>query len=553
MLTFKDYLIEAQFSEDDFNRVLAVFTKRLPRLLGSKIYRYGGADYVEKVGGANRITYIFKDRAYGVLFKSGEIKGIQVWSKFDTSSGPDFFINISSLSAGSIIGAIAKLAQIIKNPKTGDLQIQAIKESIHLDEMASRVSDNDFHKMMTDMYGKVGAQSVSWDQIKKAADTNDVLIPAYIRSQKIGRGQWNAEPGAASASSGGDGDDQGFPVTTSDGQVLYVKVTAQDPTTKRFLPSGDNKFAQQLMTTLAGMTGQAPSYTPTKKELRDPDTLYGHLAQLVEFACKGTLKSLLIYGGPGTGKTFTIMKTIKENGFVSGQDYVKLSGKASAIEIYKTLFMFRENGMVVFDDLDSMWKDKDAANILKAALDTSPVREISWASNNNVNVSKWSDERKEDYNSRLDNLIAGGSNDEEEEEEDEDYEEATGDDSGRKKKKDKKEKPEAIKYPSTFEFKGRVIFISNLKKEEFDSAIMSRSAKINMDLTPEEILQRMKSVLPHLGGDDISVDRKQELLDHLTDMLGDGQLDTLTMREFVKGMNILRSGAPNWKDLIIYA
>ena len=63
LLSFKDYLTEAQFSQDDFDRVLSVFTKRLPRLLGSKIYRYGGPDYVEKVGGGSRITFIFKDKA----------------------------------------------------------------------------------------------------------------------------------------------------------------------------------------------------------------------------------------------------------------------------------------------------------------------------------------------------------------------------------------------------------------------------------------------------------------------------------------------------------
>jgi hypothetical protein len=557
MLTFSDYLVEAQFSEDDFNRVLSVFTRRLPRMLGSKIYRYGGSDYVEKVGGGSRITFIFGEKAYGVRYKGGAIKGIDVWSKFDTSRGPDFFINVSSLSAGSIIGSIGKLAQIIKNPKAGDLEVKKVNESVTLDEMASRVTDKDFYNMVVNMYGANDARSVGWDQIKRVADKNDVLIPAYIRSQKIGRGQWNAVPGAGGKSRD-DGDDDSSSKSRDDeddsdtieikgsgnSPTLFIKVTAQDPETRRFLPTGDNRAAQELYNKIIGAIGQG-DHMPTKKELRDPETLYGHLAQLVDFACKGTLKSLLIYGGPGTGKTYTIMKTIDSHGFEKGQDYVKLSGKASAVEIYKTLFMFRNNGLVVFDDLDSMWKDKEASNILKAALDTSAVREISWASNANINVSKWSDDRREEYNKRMDALISG--------EKDTDYADATGEDDEDEDDRQKKEKPERIQYPSTFEFKGRVIFISNLKKDEFDTAILSRSAKINMDLTPEEILQRMKSVLPGLGGADVPVERKQELLDHLMKMHKGGELDMLTMREFIKGLNILRSGAPNWKDLIQYA
>jgi hypothetical protein len=197
-----------------------------------------------------------------------------------------------------------------------------------------------------------------------------------------------------------------------------------------------------------------------------------------------------------------------------------------------------------------MWKDKDATNYLKAALDTSKVREISSVSTRMLNVSKWDDERREEYNDLLDKALDNeGKVDVKsvaktiDDDDDEDEEGADEGKSGLAK----------IKFPSTFNFTGRVVFISNLKKEEFDSAILSRSAKIDMSMTPDQILIRMKSILPHLGGSDVSIEDKQELLDHLAHMHKNKEIDMLTMREFDKGMNILRSGVKNWPELLVYA
>lgn len=551
--SFKDYLVEAEFSEDDLNRVLSVFERRMPKLLGAKMYRYGGSEFIEKMSGFNRITWIFNDRGFGVRFRGGKILGVDVWDYFTTNTGPSHFIDIHDLSASTVVSAMSKLAELIKHPKEGKFEVRQVNESVQLDEMAKRVSDDSFYQMAVRKYGQTGAGSMSWDQIKAVATDNDVLIPAYIRSQKIGRGLWNAKPGAVddveSTETQRSGelvtkDDEPRDVTAVDKKspILYIKVTAQDPETKKFIPAGSSKEAQQLYKQIANSMSD---HKPSEKEMRDPETLYGHLSQLVGMACKGTLRSLLIYGGPGTGKTYTIMKTISEEGMVAGKDYVKISGKASPVSIYQTMFMFREGGMILFDDCDSMWGNEDATNILKAALDTSPVREISWNGKNTINVSKMSDEKRHALYKQIDKQLASESGDTDADLPSEDDEEA--EEAGVKIKKGG-----PVRFPSMFEFKGRVVFISNLKKEEFDSAIMSRSAKINMDLTPEEVLKRMRSVLPSLGGDDVSIDKKEELLDHLVKMRENGELDAVTMREFVKGMLVVRSGVPNWRDLISY-
>jgi hypothetical protein len=56
-----------------------------------------------------------------------------------------------------------------------------------------------------------------------------------------------------------------------------------------------------------------------------------------------------------------------------------MSGKISPIMLYKALYMHRNAGEVlVLDDID-VWTDEDAMNVLKAGLDTSRTRTITWA------------------------------------------------------------------------------------------------------------------------------------------------------------------------------
>jgi len=46
-----------------------------------------------------------------------------------------------------------------------------------------------------------------------------------------------------------------------------------------------------------------------------------------------------------------------------------MKGKSSPFGLYSTLYMNR-NKLIVFDDMDSVFKDTDTVNMLKAALDS---------------------------------------------------------------------------------------------------------------------------------------------------------------------------------------
>ena len=220
--------------------------------------------------------------------------------------------------------------------------------------------------------------------------------------------------------------------------------------------------------------------------------------------------------------TFVVTQTVNSEGLQKGKDWFIIKGKITTASLYQTLFMHREGGLLIFDDADSVWGDAEAANVLKAALDSYETRTISWISGRTVNVSRMSDEEKTDFNVNLDRKI--------------------------------QENPEdpKNKFPSEFEFEGRIIFISNLKYEKFDSAVLNRSAKIDMSLTQDQVFLRMKSILQHLGDKSVPIDIKVEILGFLQAQTNKGLMTDVSMRTFVAAEDTYRSGLPNWKDLIDY-
>jgi hypothetical protein len=105
------------------------------------------------------------------------------------------------------------------------------------------------------------------------------------------------------------------------------------------------------------------------------------LNELTEAATVGAVRSLIVSGAGGVGKTYTverILEAAKEN---YGLKTEVVRGVLSPVHLYKLLYRNREeNAVVVLDDADAIFFDEQALSILKAALDTSLIRKLSWMS-----------------------------------------------------------------------------------------------------------------------------------------------------------------------------
>lgn len=108
------------------------------------------------------------------------------------------------------------------------------------------------------------------------------------------------------------------------------------------------------------------------------------LEEMTEGAVDGSVRAMIVVGPPGVGKSFGVEKVLNKAAMfdkIGGKRprYEVVKGAMSAIGLYCKLYNFSDEGNVlVFDDCDSILLDDLSLNILKAALDTSKKRTISW-------------------------------------------------------------------------------------------------------------------------------------------------------------------------------
>lgn len=105
---------------------------------------------------------------------------------------------------------------------------------------------------------------------------------------------------------------------------------------------------------------------------------------------KGDVRAMIVSGPPGVGKSFGVEAVLTKDDLfdVMGERkprYEIVKGAMSAIGLYSKLYEFSKKGCVlVFDDCDSILMEDLSLNILKAALDSSKKRTISWNTDSRV-------------------------------------------------------------------------------------------------------------------------------------------------------------------------
>lgn len=241
------------------------------------------------------------------------------------------------------------------------------------------------------------------------------------------------------------------------------------------------------------------------------DTLE-HLEGLVVALIKGSTNALFVAGKGGTGKTQTVERVLHANGLSDGKGYFKNTGSASASGVYTLLYHHR-NDIILFDDSDGALSDVDARNIIKAATDTKKVRKLVW----NKKSSFIFNPEEEDPAAYEDDLSMA---------------------------------------PQYYDFKGRIIFISNLplNKLDPDGALRTRAFVINVDPTDDELFTHMGKILMDIKLEDGLQLGKPEREHVLSVVKTSKRKGDVSLRKLVRALNLAASGAPNWEKLVqLYA
>lgn len=178
--------------------------------------------------------------------------------------------------------------------------------------------------------------------------------------------------------------------------------------------------------------------------------------------------SLIITGQAGIGKTNTVTETLSSIGLKNGTAYFKATGDISTAGLYEILFKYRKR-LILFDDCDAVFKDPDSVNMLKGALDTYEKRTVT---NLKRGSSYYDGEGMTDM--QLDEMY-----------------EKDG------------------KLPKSFIFQGQIIFVSNLSETQFDDAIISRSLHVDVTLTREEVIKRIRQIMVRISPEVEPVKREE--------------------------------------------
>jgi len=91
----------------------------------------------------------------------------------------------------------------------------------------------------------------------------------------------------------------------------------------------------------------------------------------------GNARALLVSGPGGIGKTHHIISTLQS----SGQDFVRVSGRITAFQLYHEL-KANNDKIVVLDDTDELMRDSQALSVLRAVLETHGTRNVQWNNKN---------------------------------------------------------------------------------------------------------------------------------------------------------------------------
>lgn len=223
-------------------------------------------------------------------------------------------------------------------------------------------------------------------------------------------------------------------------------------------------------------------------ETRDPETMFGNLERLTKMVGRGIQPSLVITGMAGVGKTHLVKETLKQMGLRESYDFEHFKGKATAAGLYMTLYA-NSDKIVVLDDCDSVFKDDDAVNILKAALDSYDTRQISYISTRPL---------KDEFGEPI---------------------------------------------PTRFEFTGKIIFISNINQSKLDEAIRSRSFVADISMNTEQMFLRMEQLMQTIESK-IPMPAKQQALAIMKALHAKYDGVDINLRSFIKAARIAAMGFP---------
>ena len=302
-------------------------------------------------------------------------------------------------------------------------------------------------------------------------------------------------------------------ITKSKDGSYFVKVNVSGSKEKVFQGRSDVRvkiYTQDQVTEIEGSIPLNKKVVETENQaIERIAERFKILEEMTNATLDGIVRGMVVTGPPGVGKTYGVEQVLEKDSLfdVMASRPVRhtfIKGAMSALGLYSKLYEYKDSkNILVLDDCDSILFNEDALNILKAALDSCKKRRISWNTDSNL-------------------LRREG-------------------------------------VPSTFEFNGSVIFITNLKfdnmrhtkiKDHLD-AIMSRCHYLDLTLdTTRDKIMRIKQIARDGGLFDtkgLTKEQEVEIIEFMVDK--QDRLREVSLRMAQKIADLRNMDKNRWKML----
>lgn len=231
------------------------------------------------------------------------------------------------------------------------------------------------------------------------------------------------------------------------------------------------------------------STEPTSQPLTSLEQKQKLLAHHVRMVARKLSHSLFVFGAAGgLGKTRTILATLEEEGI----EPVLINSHITPLALYGTLFLHREERVIFFDDVDSMFSSMPHLGLLRSAL--------------------WGHPR----------IVTYGSS------------QLPGD------------------LPSSFEFTSRCLFAANVipKRNDAFKAVLSRCDIFELDATNAEVLETMRAISAN-GFNGMTPDEALTIIDFIEQNCSEKQISMRLLGPAMRKFSYARSEGIEWQPLVL--
>ena len=275
--------------------------------------------------------------------------------------------------------------------------------------------------------------------------------------------------------------------------IRYIQIRNAEKNDELLVVNGNGRVSRMHNTNYKSNEPQKLSFMSVV-EKRDPKVMFNNLERLTKMVGRGIQPSLVITGGAGLGKTYLVKKTLTDMGLEEAKQFVHFKGRATAAGLFVTLYE-NSDKIIVLDDCDSVFKDMDAVNMLKAALDSYDTRKLSYISTKPL---------KDAYGDPV---------------------------------------------PRHFEFTGKIIFISNISQSKLDEAIKSRSFVSDISMNTKQMFQRIDDLKNQIETK-IPNEVKDKALEIMKSLEKKYDGVEINLRSFIKACRICAMGFDNAEGMV---